>query len=470
MWNPTFLYIRRLRRDLPAWVDKGWIRPEHQDAILQDVRDGVHDKRRAPVALAVLGVILFGAGIISFFAANWAEMSKLAKLTVLLISLWGAYGTGGWMLARGRLDHRFGHAMLLLGAILFGANIMLIAQAFHISGRMPNSVLLWALGALLTTYLVPNQMTTVFGLVLTALWTLFELPRGYFSFLGTLYIPFDGPVHWPFLVVWSLFLPPVIRHRWRLAGHVATIVLLLWSALSLAVLADTHHAEVIDVLRIYLLLGSALFIVGLTMMRTRRLALFAQTLKNQGMIVSAASFYLLSLRAVHGIGGAIGHEHLDSPGGGWIAGTIIAMAVVCVLVAVNWWQVGQFQRDIHAVWGRLLLVPVLAVLAFSMAVQGFSPYAMPVYLLFNFLYLTGLIWLIFAGYRTQDRFQVNLAFIGFALGLLTLYFDTFWGLMARSYFFMGLGVLLFAGGYLMERQRRRLVGGLAHADKAGGAS
>jgi len=45
---------------------------------------------------------------------------------------------------------------LLLGVILFGSNIMLIAQIYHIDSHFPNGVLMWSLGALLAAWLVRN--------------------------------------------------------------------------------------------------------------------------------------------------------------------------------------------------------------------------------------------------------------------------------------------------------------------------
>jgi uncharacterized membrane protein len=52
--------------------------------------------------------------------------------------------------------------------------------------------------------------------------------------------------------------------------------------------------------------------------------------------------------------------------------------------------------------------------------------------------------------------MVNLSFAFFALTLLSRYFDTFWSLLNRSYFFMLGGLLLIGGGLFLERERRKL--------------
>ncbi len=67
-------------------------------------------------------------------------------------------------------------------------------------------------------------------------------------------------------------------------------------------------------------------------------------------------------------------------------------------------------------------------------------------------------WLVYVGLHLNDRFLVNLAFVFFALAVLARYFDTFWTLMNRSFFFMAGGLLLLIGGYALERGRRKLTG------------
>ena len=151
-------FLKRLRRELPQWREEGWIVAESEPAILAHVAAQAGGARRAPLAFAILGVILFGAGVITFFAANWAEMAKIAKLAVLFGGLWSAYAAAGWLLTRNESGERqFGQALLLLGLILFGANIMLIAQIYHIDAHFPNGALLWAVGGLALVYLVPGS-------------------------------------------------------------------------------------------------------------------------------------------------------------------------------------------------------------------------------------------------------------------------------------------------------------------------
>src|SRR5690606_32493323 len=136
-------------------------------------------------------------------------------LMVLLGSLYTAYGAAGWCLHRDR-SPKIGQALLLLGVILFGANIMLIAQTYHIDEHYPNGILFWALGGLATAYVFNSQPALIATLVLGMLWT------------GSESFGFER-VHWPFLVLWGACLPLVHRHSWRASLHCMLVALLLWT-------------------------------------------------------------------------------------------------------------------------------------------------------------------------------------------------------------------------------------------------
>ncbi len=442
------LFLNRLRKELPRWVDEGWVTAEHQRLILEQVSTQAAGVRRAPLALGVLGVLLIGTGVITFFAANWSLIPKLIKLAVLFGAMWSAYAAAGWMLTRrARLERGFGHAFLLLAVILFGANIMLIAQTYHIQAHFPNGVLLWALGALIAVYLVPTQLVAVAGLVLTGLWSFLEIFENLAHDRVTL--------HWSFLVVWGLFLPQIYRRGWRHAGTVATLAFILWLLLNLVDLADGTDAVGVDVLQVVLPVSVCLFLIGAIMERSDRLFGFSATVRYQALILGLLSLYGLTLRFVHDLGdGLWPRQAATAP---WIVGTLVALAAAGALAVLLHRQVAAAQRQSYLWWGYGLLGAITLIVIANLFRTAGEGYATVVYVLYNCAYLGGLVWLLYAGYQRNDAFQVNVSFLFFGIGLLTLYFDTFWTLMDRSLFFMGGGVLLLAGGYLVERQRRKLL-------------
>lgn len=95
-------FVKQLETALPAWVERGLLSARGVEDILAFERE--RSSGGIPyltVALSILGVLLLGSGIISFFAANWDWLPKIAKLAILYGGMWGAYAVAGWLLGRG---------------------------------------------------------------------------------------------------------------------------------------------------------------------------------------------------------------------------------------------------------------------------------------------------------------------------------------------------------------------------------
>src|SRR5688572_10623365 len=180
-------YRAKVERDLTHWQASGWVSQAGAAAIREELA-----ARKSPVGaagvLAILGAVLFGFAAMSFVAANWNDMSKLARLLLLLAALWAFYGGAAWLFAR-QLPG-FAHAAVLGGIAVYGASIMLIAQMYHMEGNPPDAVLVWALGALLAAVLLRSNAALAAAFVLVAVWTVME--RSY-----------NATAHWLFLLPWA---------------------------------------------------------------------------------------------------------------------------------------------------------------------------------------------------------------------------------------------------------------------------
>ena len=165
-------YTNRLSKDVDRWHDAGWIDARRRSGILADV----HTRKAIislPGVLAILGATLVGFSAMTFVAANWQAMSKLARLSVLMIGLWAAYG-GAAVLYTRRLK-AFGDAAVLGGAAIFGAAIMLVSQMYHIEGNPPDAVLLWAIGALASGVLFRSGPALGLAMLAIGVWSAWEM-------------------------------------------------------------------------------------------------------------------------------------------------------------------------------------------------------------------------------------------------------------------------------------------------------
>ncbi|UEM02883.1 DUF2157 domain-containing protein [Skermanella rosea] len=421
---------------MPRWVERGWLRAEDAQSVLADAEAARPGPVALPRLLALLGTVLVGVGALLFLAANWQGMGRLSKLAVLLGSLWGAHAAA-WAALRAGMDH-FAEALLLLGVLLFGAGIMLVGQIYHLPADPPAGVLIWALGAILAAWAWPSEWAACAALALVTVWFSLAVPDS----------PF--PVYLPFLPVWAALLPPILRMRWIVAYHAALLSLAWFILVTFVSLLSTGDAAEEDVLRLGSAIAAALLALGRVLAGSPRAAAFAVPLERLALLGLVAGASLLALPVLQADPSAAGRP-------AWAGLALPPLLVAAAGAAVAW------RRE-----GGLLAAGAAAVVAMLLADALVPPESRAISLILLNLVLVGaLIGMIAEGYRREDRFTVNLGFLAFALTLLRLYFDTFWLLFDRALFFILGGLLVMALGWLFERKRRLMVGGLGDGPGGG---
>ncbi|WP_287958895.1 DUF2157 domain-containing protein [Filomicrobium sp.] len=237
MWR----HSRQLEADVQRWQEAGWVTPDGAKAIAEELRAQT-PAFRLPAVLAILGAVLLGFAAMSFVAANWQEMPKIARLGLLGAALWGFYGLAGWLFSRNL--EAFAHAAILGGVGIFGAAIMLIAQMYHIEGRPPDAVLLWCAGAVLAGILLRSNPSLVLAMLLAGLWSGWETS-------------ITEHVHWPFLIAWGLISLGFVWHKWHPGMHVSALAISIFVVL-LGYLLNEGHAH-----GLVLIIGLAVATVGI---------------------------------------------------------------------------------------------------------------------------------------------------------------------------------------------------------------
>jgi uncharacterized membrane protein len=223
MWSP---YKKRLLGDLDRWESNGWVSSEGRSHIVAEL-EAAASKFNLASALGILASVLFGFAALSFVAAHWEDVPRLARLTLLLLSLCAGYGAAGWLETRG---HSYlADAAILFSAGMFGGSIMLISQMYHIAGELTDGMLLWWVGTLFAGVLLRSNPALAFALVLVCVW----------SFMRS---SMTTEVHWPFLIGWGLVTIAFAWQRWWPGLHLSALALTFF-IISLGYLLGGRHSQ-----------------------------------------------------------------------------------------------------------------------------------------------------------------------------------------------------------------------------------
>lgn len=419
--RPPF-YVTQLKRDLDTWISQGLVPAENRDRILQSI-GGNSTAGRLETIIAVFGAILIGAGALSFVGANWSEMTKAARLFVLFGGMWLSYGVAAWFYRSGR--GLIAEAFILLGVLLFGANIWLVAQTYNINSHYPDGTLLWAVGALAAALIVRSRASLGAALAIGSLWTWQET------------MDYHEVLHLPFLVLWAACAANAAWLSWRPGIHLSALSLIMWLVISHDGLQEVLRWSDAEVVSLYVFLPLAVW--SLSQVREPGPNGLQLTIGHYAFFVFMGAF-----SAVHVFDG-----RLTGPSGSWIV-----FALVATLVAL-----GAVLSSIRRGGAN----------AFDLAGTGFAAAVTSAYVatvvehqgqndvLYLACTLVIILWSLFRGARMDDRFVVNWSVVAFGGWVLYTYFDLFAGLMDQAVFFTVGGILLIVLALALEPLRRNLV-------------
>lgn len=211
-----------MRSEIAQWLREGLISDEQAERLWARYPDTPAevpgDGNWGRAIFAAIGALLIGAGVILVFAYNWAAMSRYSKVSVILGALLLAH-LAGWVFSRRAQSVRLGESLHVLGTMLFGAGIWLIAQIYHIDAHYPDGFLLWGLGALAMAWALPSVLHGLLATALLLVWTAMESGD------------FGRPVIWGGALIAATILP--LAYRMRSASLLGLALLALPATLGL---------------------------------------------------------------------------------------------------------------------------------------------------------------------------------------------------------------------------------------------
>lgn len=172
--NMSTKFRAALRNELAIWIQKGIVTEEtaKQLSSAYELDNLRHESTRLlSSVIFTIGGLLLGGGLISFVAANWEVIPTPIKLALLVSALLGLHTIGFW-LWHSKNWRRLGHALIFCGCLVFGANIGLVAQIFHISSNWYGGFGAWALGSVVMAWAIRSWIIGVLALGTSFIWFL----------------------------------------------------------------------------------------------------------------------------------------------------------------------------------------------------------------------------------------------------------------------------------------------------------
>jgi len=122
------------------------------------------------ILFSAIGAVITGLGVILLIAYNWDDIPKFGKLALILGSIAAAHGGGIWLRRHDDWRAATGEAVHLLGSMLFGSGIWLVAQIYNIDEHYPNGFLFWGLGALAMAWAIRSIPQGILAAITLMIW------------------------------------------------------------------------------------------------------------------------------------------------------------------------------------------------------------------------------------------------------------------------------------------------------------
>ncbi len=434
-------YLRWLKRELPVLTDAGVL----DAATAERVRD-YYDRQTtdkggvgwAVTLFSIIGSLLIGGGIILLFAHNWDQLSRPTRtlLSLLPLAIGSAFSMAAvWRKAKTGVREAAG----LFHALTIGSAIALIGQTYHIPGNVPAFMLTWALLALPLMFLLRSVCAFLVYLALVTSWT------------GIAQNTYGQAVAY-----WALLLPPLIfmfrslRPNRHAPAALLTIYGVLFSVtISLGVVFERTLPGLWTLA--YASLLSGVYLLGTDYYRDTEG--WGNPLKLFGVIGIATLAYLFTYTSFwDDIGWRYcRHDFRYQQWGAWMD------TGITFLLITGWALAGvRAYRRLSGMGVVLAAFPVLAAAGFLLAAMMDDAEVVNALLFNSYFFALGLLGIV-SGCRRLRLRELNGGMFLLSLLIVTRFFDSEFGFLARGIAFIVLGAAFLVANLVIARRKKKEV-------------
>ena len=278
-------FREQLKQELQIWQADGIISPDQSAAITQRYKldkTGRESRNILLFAIYIIGAVLIAAGVISFVAAHWDKIASSVKIILIISFMLACHLSVFYFWKIPGKSPRLGHALITLGTLVFGANIGLLAQIFHIKANFYNGLYAWAVGAVVMAYALKSIPNVIIAIVVS-----------FIAFWGWVDDYPSAFCYYPFIAA-VVFLPFAYLHR--------SILTFIFSLLAIGISVIVCACWGTEEFSAFILAtgGVALlfFSLGLLAYRTTSFKSFASPAMVLAVSFAAMNAYMPSFRAL----------------------------------------------------------------------------------------------------------------------------------------------------------------------------
>jgi len=431
--------IKWLYGEIENWVRDGLMGPDQAAAIKGRYPVSESSVAWGKIIFSTLGAILFGLGVILLFAYNWEDMHKFAKLGVIFSSLIAAHMAGLWLQREESNYKPAGEGLSVLGTMLFGAGIWLIAQIYHIDEHFPNAFLAWGLGGLALAWALPSATQGIIACILLTIW--------HGSEVGA----FNNPNH----IATPLILISILPLAWRLNSRALLSILIPCVLITLGTTVEKVGDELVFTVIFFCSCG---LIAWDSIMRGNKK--FPQTEKLISTFGWAPFMVILYFLSFKGTGEALfDHDLGEMP-------QMIYFLISAAFAYISWFFAirSDLTDSNHMPGMRWMFLAVLISLVYftfhSLAGGGSDEWLAAGF--YNIMFLSFSVIIIILGCRMSNIGWTTIGCLLFSALVVARYVDLFESLIMRAiaFFIIGGGIFL-VGNFYSRIKKEKQEGGAA---------
>ena len=427
-------HIKWLLNEIDLWVGESIIGPEQAAVLRRRYPAPAEGRAWGRIIFFSIGAILFGMGVILIFAYNWEKLHKFVKLAIIFAALIGAHGAGYWLKQSEGKYRAAGEGLHLLGTMLFGAGIWLIAQIYHIEEHYPSAFLIWGLGALALAWSLPSIPQAIAAAILFVLWNCFEA----FDFKD------------PHLISPFLILGGIVPLAWLRRSRVLTAVCVTGFLVSLFASVSMLEGDLASLVIFF----SACMLIAMSLV-VRQRNIFAES----GSLFSFLGFFIyfgiLLILSFHHRGRGTWRVNFDQ----FMESLFFfsfALAAIGMWAWALWPAAKNKRRPNNALsfeyYGVMATLSIMILNTLDvLPLRGWLSMAV-----FNILFLYQCIMMIITGCRKLNLRTTATGCVLFAVIAMARYTDLFVSLLTRSLVFFIAGTALFSVGIYYSRTKRQI--------------